>query len=875
MFSDYADKESSQKILLAKVEAATRESSFSVFSGSTYSKPFDKSPVISAVEEEGVAYVLGTSSVTLTAGQYYYDIKDGVLYVRTFGSDDPNSHFIAVSFFLFFSNRPLSLSYDLGSGFDVSWCPILKSDSTFGVTLDNKDTNLGNAIEGSGTLSFVNDLNFWPPIFDKYTFENRRAFVYQYNIGLDASEARLIYKGLVQTKNYTNTSVSFGLKDLFNAFRNEIPLAALPDFEYSHRILGTINARITESETERKQRLVYGRPNGVQLQNVDSAINFPAVGSWNVIAGSSIITNANADPNPDTDFFNAGDEIELSNNPGKTYTIKFIDKAPVNNTIETTEPFEGSTQSGVTITVTKPVVLTQQYQRYWLVSGHPLSEISTTVTVSFTARLFRVSDVTGMKVGDNITVDGVESRNITMISPVTNQIEVDLSFSFLPAVGMSVLRSPVKRLFYNGTELEQNLHYTVDAANGLVELDSSIENNPEFFLSTNDINGIGEVDHSGPGSAKFKPYTDATDLSGQIEIGDWVFLSGDDAWRQVWQVEEDGYVHIRTPLGAGVSTPDTFIIRRPTYQENPIISADVIGKTDDNTVTGIPLLTGPVIVRDLLENSGLGDDLLSSSFDDASDLSEHVLGLVIPSKLSATSVEVLRDSVNQVNRSIFGSLFQNENYLLEYSVLDPTRDESVQRLNRHDVLSFSIKSDSRSVVKRVDINYNNREIDNDSLSANNSVSSYTSDIGEYLVKTEKVKEVDTLLMDTISADIFASRWARILELGRSLVTLNMKLQTSERSISDRIEFTHPNLYQRFGSTLNKKIGSISSIVRGVGDTKVVFDDLGNAFSKKSSITVNDASDFDDATENELMLDGYITDNDGNVSSGLILTNLIW
>jgi hypothetical protein len=77
-----------------------------------------------------------------------------------------------------------------------------------------------------------------------------------------------------------------------------------------------------------------------------------------------------------------------------------------------------------------------------------------------------------------------------------------------------------------------------------------------------------------------------------------------------------------------------------------------------------------------------------------------------------------------------------------------------------------------------------------------------------------------------------------------------------------VYFSLDKLYKRYGTSSDKsKIGIISSISKNGDTLSLKISDLGNIFNRTGAITLDTALDFGVADSDELILNGYIVDND--------------
>lgn len=866
-YDEFKDRESIEKIGLVTVNVAKRQILWTVVAGNIYSSVFTESPKIILVEDNGVA-LTEVFSAAVTAGEYFHDKANGLVVLELSGSGDPTTHFMAVTFRYFFSNVGVKAPHDLASGFDVEWLPLLKSTSLFRLQIDNQETQLGSAIEGPGSVTFHNDQDFWKPRFDKFVFENKLVTVFSWNRDLPTSEAKMIYRGRVQGKTYNVTQVSLKLKDTLNELRAPVPLPRLGDLSFNHDVLGVIDARVPQNLAQARERLAYGRLNGFVLQNIDQVLadGYPLIGTVTVTNGSATVTGVGVQF--DIEVFQ-GDKLIFSNDETeKEYEVKTFSATTI---LELGEVFDGPTNSGVTVQI-KPQRQQQWVNRWFKITNHALTRPTTTISTVFTARLFTVADGSEFKIGDAVIING-DKRNISALSGITGDLmELDIELSSLPAISDTVSRSPMREVYLDGRIITEGTHFVVNDTLSLLQLNRTTITTPEFFLAGSSTVPDSDFDFTIASNSVSMTFG-GTDF---LTPGDWVLDAGG-TWLQIWAIlDEDNFITTANATASG-TVDSTF--KSPDYvkSRSTVLSSDIIGKSDDGTTTGDILRNGPEIVKDILEFSGLSTLLNVASFTAANDRTMHEIGLAIPAKFNAKASQKLRDIINQVNRSIFGVLFQNSSFQLEYDLIEPGRDDTALPLDRADALNFSITSSSKSIVSTVNLFFNNREFDNDTLTDVSDLETFTSLNALRLAKTNKEIDIPTLLTERQSAVIFASRWAFILEFSKALVSIDLKLQAMISDINDRVDFNTSKLYERLGTSLTRKIGLISMISKGITGTQIKMDDLAGAFTRCSVITENTALAFVSASDDEKIINGYITQNIGTLESDTTTfgINLIW
>lgn len=848
----YRDANVSEKGALVVLEAAKRLMGWVVHSGSVYKITAFDHPVLTSVEEDGTAVAAGASA-SLSAGQYYHDRDAKILYLRTTGSVTPNSVFIGLVFKLFFSNLGgVHLPNDLASGFDVHWLPLLADESDFGLEMDTQN-QIGYAIEGAGSLRFIYDAAFWASRYDKLYWENQRAYVYSWNRNLPASSATKIYQGRIQSKGFSLTHVTFQLKDLLNELRQSPAATDLND---------VAGARIPDSLKKAKKRLVYGYMIGYRPTNIDQELDgYPLTGTVSINQATKTLTGVGTtflkELSPD-------DEIVIGSD-----TVSYTIDAVTSDTAATiTANYVAVNASGATWKI-RPDHAKRYINRDWIVAGHALREPVTTVAESKSLTLIRVASVVDLRPDDEVTI-GTESVEILRISG--NWLALKLSLVSLPAVGASVTRSAVTNVYLNQRKLAKTTDYTYSAANGTLTLDELAEFNVAPIRILTGTLTFTNTSRTVTGSG--------TLLKNELARGHWIRGAGQSSWFEVLDVVSDTEVTLRaasTYTAAGVAGEH----RAPeVYAEDQVVlSCDALGATDDGTTSGVLLYKAAQITKDILKKVGLTSSIDSASFTTAESLSEARLGLAIPVAFDGTTMPTARDVINKINQSVLGALIQDNSFNLQYVVLAPRRGSgTVTKLKEGDIQALSVKSDSSRIVKTAAVKYGAKEYDRVAAAPSDLTVTAVSKPAQYLAKTTKEQPpVETVLVDSVNAQQLANRWAFLLEVAASRVSVRTKLKGLLVKVTDPVDIEHEKLYQRVGSTLKRKVAQAAVAKRSSRSAVLELEDLANAFSRCATITPNTAAAHASASDDEKVLNGYITDTYGMIAndSDTHGANLIW
>jgi hypothetical protein len=240
-FAKEANKTISEKVTLITIESAKPAKIFSLYSGSIYYRDVDLfvSSVKQGLNQLTQVYSIGS----VVAGSFYYSINEKRLYLRTVGSVNPKTVEIIIFHKHFFSNRPTILPHDLSSGDAVEWLPLVNSIGSIGQQLDDLAT--GIVLESSSSIDLINQ-GYFDELYDTHIWENKSVKFYAWFNGLATTEAKLIFEGIIESKDFALDKITFKVKDFIFRLRDQLThtLFSQADGNVSDAILGTPKRRI-------------------------------------------------------------------------------------------------------------------------------------------------------------------------------------------------------------------------------------------------------------------------------------------------------------------------------------------------------------------------------------------------------------------------------------------------------------------------------------------------------------------------------------------------------------------------------------------------------------------------------------------------------
>jgi hypothetical protein len=323
-FQEHKAKTTSEKIVLAWLEPSQRLFSWSVYSGSVYSRAV--SFYVVGVRQDSVALIEVSSLAAITgAGEWYFNPSTKTLYVWSAASANPASVWTDVTYRLFFSNAPIDLPAKLVDGtYTVPYEPYVQTTSKFKESFS--DDQKGIALEGTGNIVLHNNDGYFATLYDRLIWENKACRIFSYARDVAVSEAVTLFNGVVTGKAYADEKVTFQLANFIYKLRSELPLP----------VYTATDGTLPGSLLGRPKRRIYGRADGLScgplntmstsyaLQTVDPVTDLRTGTAITVTLtnGSNVAVASSTDVHKD---LCAGDSISVSGNTFKVKSLARVD----------------------------------------------------------------------------------------------------------------------------------------------------------------------------------------------------------------------------------------------------------------------------------------------------------------------------------------------------------------------------------------------------------------------------------------------------------------------------------------------------------------------------------------------------------------------
>ena len=789
----------------------------------------DDSQVIINVEDDGTALTEAASS-SVSAGEWFYDVDDGTLYVHLSGSSDPADSDVYITYRYFFSNIPINLPYDLSTGAEVFYDGRFNGFSPISFDLD--DENVGIAIESNTSVTIENTDGFFDDIFDVLFWEYKTIRIYQFSSNLAATEAQKVFEGVIEDKAFSQSKVTFKCKDFVYQLRQDV---VLENFDSS-------DGDVPDTYLDKPKRRIYGQVEKARCVPIDAIKNgYELTGTITATTGGTTLTGSGTSfldevsPNDKITFFIGGQDVTEELN------VKSVD-SDTQITVDDTIKVGISSATGYNV----PEIPWRKKNRNWHIAGHKLRAPSTTITAVVSANRITLASVADFFVNDRILVDGSEVATISNISG--NTLTLNQNLNTIPSISDTVTKEPVSRVFVGVQEYVIERDFTV--SNTSTDAILQFKNTAEFNVASLKVS---------TGSFTFTNASRTVTVSGIDALNifkprDWI--KPDDitysTYYEILAVAESS-ITLRVAFADGTTTDGALYKNVNIIGDESVAVVNCVGKELSSTW----LKTGAHAVEDLITNDA-GLTVNASSFTKAKGDAPYILSYIIPKEIGDEAPSI-RETIDDINKTVFGSLFLNSDLEISYSVVSPQKPANFTLVEQDDIIGDFRVSCKNEVIRKFKASYRPFY---DTVLGENTFKSYeyqNTFVTRAIGATED-RDITIFLYNDADAEIITQRYAYISSLSRSLVTFKTDLRLTNLSLNSVLKINFRRLYKRFGNRDRIKLGLISKITKSNNTVQVELNDLGNLYNRVANWSANTASAFSGASDEEKALNGYWVDN---------------
>ena len=833
---EWTKEQASEKITLAHVEASARLVVWDESSG-VYNK---KVPYfVTDLSIDGTQYSKASSS-SVDAGEWFFEHKTSTIYVNILEGAAPEDVKIIATYRLFFATAPLTLSADLtDNGAQVFYEGRIKSSPGYNHKIGVEQSLV--SLVGSGRLSLENTDGGLNGPYERLIFENQQVSIYSWTRSDKFSEARIIYRGVIESKTYDAESLSFTVKDRLFAIQGSLPQETF-----------TEEMNVLPSVVGLPKRRVYGKFAGLKLRSID-VIGDQGVTLTGTISGTFDEEEITGSGTQFLSELSPGDQIIVNEN---LYTVKYINS---NNSIDIAQRIDVNF-SGVS-TVFLPKIPTTSKNRTFQVTEHACNQLVKTYQIGGFGVRIRLNNIIGVREGDLLHFEDLdEFRRVTGVFG-NDTVRINTQLPIEPAFGSRVTRAPIDIVKIEGVELPAD-KYTVNNTTAGCTID--IDADAEFSIARQErlpfTLGFTNSSRTITGPS-------GVDLTNYFRTRDWI-LGPNDVWYEILSVdEEDESLEIRTDYN-GTNTSFAPFVKRPNYVGDLTeVSAIINGKTRDGEPEGEWIRTAADVMQDVMKDLGLESD--DENFEEARLASNRLISMALPLSIDDGLIQAKR-VIDLVSAST-GTILTLDNNL---DVVAKAATAAVPRIliemNDREVLDWSVRSVSGQMVRNVVMNY--RPSDTEIVPARQA----SSDFVGLQVGTDNTEEIQMYIFDGREAQIAAHRYLYNRQRARTDLTVTTDLRFEDLEIGSRVLINFESLFKRTGGETPLRVMTV--VGKRVTGERIEFlmTDFGNIYNTSVIITENDAEEYNNASDRARLINGYITDDEGVVGEddNSIGTNLI-
>lgn len=833
---EFITRQASDKLTLAHVDGRARLYVFNSPVSQIYSKTVPYFVQALQQDETDLSKVNSIAEI-VSPGQFYYDIKTSVLYARFYSDADPQTVEVITTYRFFFSTKGIQTSHNLENiAEEVDYKGRIVSSPGYKhkIGIDQALTSL----VGEGTLKLKNEDGGLDNVFDTLIFENQDVTIYSWNEDLTPSDSKVIYRGRVTNKTYDGNTVSFKIKDQI------FSLLDAPSLDpYDN------NDSVAESVKGQYKRRVYGRVDGLQAQATDQvADGFSLTGTGTMVANSTTMTGSG------TQFLSEVVQNDTIIVGTQEFTVESVD-----SDTQLTMSDESSFAFAGQALLSRPERGTTLKNRTFLAAGHICATVTHTVADVKQFNRVILDSTDGLFAGDFIEFTSSGERiEIKNVAP-GNVVVLTQNVVTKPTIGSTAVRQPVQEVYIEGVRAQAT--------------DFAVFNNSTGCGIT--FNNQAEFNLSRPKNTVFTAtFTNSnrnvTVSTTEVSLAD-VFQPGDfikpnlDSFSTYYKITHitDTEIFLSVPFAETTNT-DTIEIRSPQYlNDESTVSVNILGRTVDGTAAGQWIQTAAEASRDMLKDLNISAVNEPSFVEGATDATQLV-SMAIPFDFNSKSLPTVKDLVDALNKSVHSSLTLDNDLKIQYRVLNVYTGEDLKVIRDSDVIDWKIKTTNGKTYKTALARYRFTDVDISTVERGNSFVSFESQFVTRYIKTNKADEIDLYLYEERDAEIAAHRhlYYNSLSVATMMITTDLRLENVE--IGDVVIADFRRLYRRKGDNVRKKAMLVIGKTVTGQKTTLELSDLGNAFNTSAYITPNDAPCYEDATEDQKLIYGFITDNQGIV-----------
>ena len=506
----------------------------------------------------------------------------------------------------------------------------------------------------------------------------------------------------------------------------------------------------------------------------------------------------------------------------------------------------------------------RRLNRSFNISHHALHETSTTVSLVYSLRHYKVGSIEGLEIGDGLTLvrlaDGAEyTSTISELNASNNEIRVDTSYAVTPLAGDTLKRTPVQQVYHDQQLFTQSEDYTV--TNTTTGADLLLDTYAEREVATEVA--VGNVQWV-TGS---RAVLGSSSLLATLQPRDWIKPGTGSIWYEISEIASNNIIILTTAYSEISGTIASKAKLPSIITDSSKLWVDTYGVTDDGEILGNLVRTAADVIKHLLTEIDISDRINTTSFSDSNDMAPYLISLALPLTPQGKSPKI-RDVVNKLNTATLSNLFFDNNLEIVHVPLTSERLEtdSIAIDDTHALTRPSLTTDSTKIYKKLVANYNSKDLDLTLLTPTTDTLESESDFVTYSGTSDSILTKDYPLFFEQDTRLLADKRLFIAEKPKSLISFQVPLEFNSLQLNSLVVYTSDRLFKRAGTGDQSRLGIISSIQKNGKTLDIEIDDVGNIFTRQAVIGLDTSPERSVATSSELRWASHITDDNGLISN---------
>jgi adhesin HecA-like repeat protein len=429
------------------------------------------------------------------------------------------------------------------------------------------------------------------------------------------------------------------------------------------------------------------------------------------------------------------------------------------------------------------------------------------------------------------------------------------------AASTAVTKEPITNVYLNGKSVSID---DITSITNTTYCSFTLDTDAEFNVTPNRL--IYDSNFTFTNGSRSITYTGETELTSLVQERDWIKYEGDADSKFIRVVDIVGNtINCNTNYTGTTKRSVNIDRRRPDYiSDDSNVSVSCFGKTVDGTSTGVLIESGALVVKELLIDIGLTADIDTASFTQASTDNDMRMSIALPYDRDDTAPKV-KEVINDINRTVFGSLSLKQDLTLAYNILSAERADTITKINEDDVIKWKVVGKNTDTYKKVYGSFKFVDYDNNKKEEGHSLVEYESD--KMIDLDISNKEVDREFRVYTENDAQESAERFIFNNEQALMELKLEsdLRLSSVEIGDKITVSFNRFINQPAIGDSERVFSVTGITKDSNKVVLTITDLGNIYNRAGVISSDSALDYSASTVDERRFNSYITDDNGIIT----------